>query len=120
MRPISSRCCLTPGDAIRGRELAERCSGAVPDDLNVQVLWRVALSRADAALGEPARARCAAEQAVELTRRMECPELLADALRALGSALAAAGGDGSVQMGEALAVDERKGLAVRVGLTKAQ
>ncbi len=115
-----SRCLTRQGDAIRGRELAERCSGAVPDDLNVQVLWRVALSRADAALGEPARARCAAEQAVELTRRMECPELLADALRALGSALAAAGGDGSVQMGEALAVDERKGLAVRVGLTKAQ
>jgi len=80
-----------PDDAIGLSEVGEALAGS--DDLEAQILWRMARARSLAQLDRPHEATELGREAVELARKTASPVYLADASTVLGDVLSSAGLD---------------------------
>jgi tetratricopeptide (TPR) repeat protein len=78
-------------EAIRLSEIGEALAGA--DDLEAQILWRIARARSLAQIDRSHEATELGREAVELATKTASPVYLADASTALGDALSSAGLD---------------------------
>jgi class 3 adenylate cyclase len=94
--------------------VAEAARRGRPDDVELQVLWRVARARIRAAGGAADEAQMLAAEAVAIAEKTDAPNLRADAQLALARALSVQGRDGEARAaaGEALACYEAKGNVV--------
>ena len=101
------------GKVDEAKRFAELCrTTATEDDVLTQVVWRSGLAHALAAKGDRAEAEAVAHEAVGLARSTDSPNLLADALVALSSAMTPGSGEWAEALQEAAGLYEAKGNVV--------